>query len=68
MKKSALDILRDCSPSGRRVSREALLALIHEGWEVYKMVQMVGAPLNHLDKKFYTIIDVDRENRVIFVR
>ena len=68
MRKSALDILRDCAPEGRRVRREVLIELKNEGWEIYKMVQLVGTPLLYLDKQSYVILDIDRENKVIFVR
>lgn len=68
MRKSALDILNDCAPANRRVRREVLLELKNEGWEIYKVVQLVGTPLLYLDKQSYVILDIDRENRVIFVR
>ena len=68
MRKSTLDILNDCAPANRRVRREALIDLKNEGWEIYKVIQMVGTPLLHFDKRTYTICDIDRDNRVIFVR
>ena len=48
--------------------REVLLELKNEGWEIYKMVQLVGTPLLYFDKQSYVILDIDRENKVIFVR
>jgi len=48
MRKSALDILNDCAPANRRVRREVLLELKNEGWEIYKVVQLVGTPLLYL--------------------
>jgi len=68
MKKSVLDILNDCSPSGRRVSRETLLALRQKGWVVYRVLGSEAVQLRILRKRSYVIEDADRSAKIIFVR
>ena len=68
MKKSVLEILSDCAPSGRRVHRDLLLALKNEGWEIFLVVGDEAHNLKYPAKRSYIIEDISRSAKIIFVR